>query len=74
MKNWSKGDRVSQPTYGAGTLVEVNEHHTVIDFDEGGRKTFATRLVALQASSEPAPHKAADAQARGQEEESEAEK
>ena len=31
MKNWSKGDRVAQPTYGAGTLVEVNEHHTVID-------------------------------------------
>src|ERR1700738_1326666 len=57
MKNWAKGDRVSQPTYGAGTLVEVNEHHTVIDFDEGGRKVFATRLVALQASSEPAPHK-----------------
>ena len=59
MKNWSKGDRVAQPTYGAGTLVEVNEHHTVIDFDEGGRKVFATRLVALQASNEPAPHKAA---------------
>ena len=59
MKNWSKGDRVSQPTYGAGTLVEVNEHHTVIDFDEGGRKVFATRLVALQASTEPAPHKSA---------------
>jgi hypothetical protein len=59
MKNWSKGDRVSQPTYGSGTLVEVNEHHTVIDFDEGGRKTFKTSLVALQASSEPAPHKAA---------------
>ena len=57
MKNWSKGDRVSQPTYGAGTLVEVNEHHTVIDFDEGGRKVFATRLVVLQASNEPAPHK-----------------
>jgi hypothetical protein len=58
MKNWSKGDRVSQPTYGVGTLVEVNEHHTVIDFDEHGRRTFATRLVVLQASSEPAPHKA----------------
>src|SRR4026209_654971 len=57
MKNWSKGDRVSQPTYGAGTLVEVNEHHTVIDFDEGGRKVFATRLVVLQATNEPAPHK-----------------
>ena len=58
MKNWSKGDRVTQPTYGAGTLVEVNEHHTVIDFDEHGRRTFATRLVVLQATNEPAPHKA----------------
>jgi hypothetical protein len=59
MKNWSKGDRVSQPTYGPGTLVEVNEHHTVIDFDEHGRRTFASRLVVLQATNEPAPHKAA---------------
>ena len=57
MKSWTKGDRVVQPTYGSGTLVEVNEHHTVIDFDEGGRKVFATRLVVLQASNEPAPHK-----------------
>ena len=59
MKAWSKGDRVSQPTYGTGTLVEVNEHHTVIDFDEHGRRVFSTRLVSLQASSEPAPAKAA---------------
>jgi hypothetical protein len=58
MKNWSKGDRVVQPTYGAGTLVEVNEHHTVIDFDEHGRRTFSTRLVALSATNEPAPNKA----------------
>lgn len=59
MKAWAKGDRVVQPTYGFGTLVEVNEHHTVIEFDEHGRKTFATRLVVLQATSEPAPAKAA---------------
>jgi hypothetical protein len=58
MKNWTKGDRVVQPNYGAGTLVEVNEHHTVIDFDEHGRRVFATRLVVLQATSEPAPNKA----------------
>ena len=58
MKGWSKGDRVVQATYGPGTLVEVNEHHTVIDFDEHGRRVFATRLVVLQATSEPAPHKA----------------
>ena len=64
MKNWSKGDRVVQPTYGAGTLVEVNEHHTVIDFDEHGRSIFSTRLVTLQATNEPAPHKAASPRKR----------
>ena len=58
MKSWTKGDRVVQPTYGAGTLVEVNEHHTVIEFDEHGRRTFATRLVNLQATNEPAPNRA----------------
>ena len=55
MKAWAKGDRVVQPNYGPGTLVEVNEHHTVIDFDEHGRRVFATRLVVLQATNEPAP-------------------
>jgi hypothetical protein len=59
MKQWTKGDRVVQPTYGAGTLVEANEHHTVIDFDEHGRRVFATRLVTLQATNQPAPNKAA---------------
>jgi hypothetical protein len=59
MKSWTKGDRVVQPTYGAGTLVEVNEHHTVIEFDEHGRRVFSTRLVVLQATSEPAPTKPA---------------
>ena len=49
---------MAQPTYGSGTLVEVNEHHTVIDFDEHGRRTFATRLVVLQATNDPAPAKA----------------
>ncbi|MGE3176400.1 MAG: hypothetical protein AB7O32_02930 [Vicinamibacterales bacterium] len=58
MKAWAKGDRVVQPTYGSGTLVEVNEHHTVIEFDEHGRRVFATRLVVLQATNEPAPAKA----------------
>jgi len=57
MKAWAKGDRVVQPTYGPGTLVEVNEHHTVIDFDEHGRRTFASRLVVLQSTNEPAPAK-----------------
>jgi hypothetical protein len=57
MKAWTKGDRVVQPTYGAGTLLEVNEHHTVIEFDEHGRRVFSTRLVVPQSTSEPAPAK-----------------
>jgi len=57
MKNWSKGDRVSQPTYGAGTLVEVNEHHTVIDFDEHGLRRFATAMVKLERSTTVEPDK-----------------
>jgi hypothetical protein len=64
MKGWSKGDRVVQVTYGPGTLVEVNEHHTVIDFDGHGRRTFATRLVVLQATNEPAPNKPAKTRAK----------
>ena len=64
MKGWSKGDRVVQATYGPGTLVEVNEHHTVIDFDEHGRRTFASRLVVLQATNEPAPNKPAKSRAK----------
>jgi len=58
-KSWSKADRVVQPTYGTGTILEYNEHHVVIEFDEGGKKTFSTRLVTLQTTSEPAPAKAA---------------
>ncbi len=58
-KSWAKTDRVVQPTYGAGTIVEYNEHHVVIEFDEAGKKTFSTRLVTLQTTSEPAPAKAA---------------
>jgi len=36
----------------------------VIDFDGHGRRTFATRLVVLQATSEPAPNKPAKTRAK----------
>ena len=58
MRRYAAGDRVVQAQYGAGTIVDVNEHHTVIEFDEHGRRVFATRLVVLQATNEPAPAKA----------------
>ena len=55
MRVYAKGDRVAQAQYGAGTVTDANEHHTVIDFDAHGLRRFATRLVRLEPSSEPAP-------------------
>src|SRR5918996_2711359 len=49
------GDRVSQPTYGAGTVAAANEYHTTIDFDEHGPRTFATPMVKLERSATTAP-------------------
>ena len=59
MRGYAIGDRVLQPQYGTGTIRLVDEYHTVIDFDEHGRRVFATRLVVLQATNEPAPARAA---------------
>lgn len=57
MKLFAVGDRVSQATYGAGTITLVNEHHTVVDFDEHGIRRFVTSLVRLEPSDTAAPVK-----------------
>ena len=57
MRNFAKGDRVRQANYGPGTLTEVNERHTVIDFDEHGVRTFVTKLVVLESTTEPPPQR-----------------
>jgi hypothetical protein len=54
---YSIGDRVSQSQYGDGTITVANDHHTVIDFDAHGSRTFATRLVRLERSTTLAPPK-----------------
>ena len=55
MRRYTAGDRVVQAQYGAGTIVDVNEHHTVIEFDEHGTRRFSTRIVVLETSNIPAP-------------------
>ena len=59
MRICSKGDRVSQATYGTGTVVEVDATHTVIDFDAHGPRRFATSMVALVRTAVPAPERPA---------------
>ena len=55
MRIHAKGNRVVQSQYGAGTIVEANEQHTVINFDEYGRKVFSTPLVKLVRTAVAAP-------------------
>lgn len=55
MRRYAAGDRVAQAQYGAGTIVDVNEHHTVIEFDEHGVRRFSTRIVVLESTNTPAP-------------------
>ena len=58
MPRYSPGKRVSQDQYGPGTVVESNEYHTVIDFDDHGVRRFVTMMVDLKSSTLPAPSKA----------------
>ena len=57
VRSYAIGDRVSQAQYGTGTIRLVNEHHTVIEFDEHGLRRFATAMVKLERSSTLEPEK-----------------
>jgi hypothetical protein len=54
---FSPQDRIDHSVYGLGTIAEVNERHTTIDFDEAGIKKFMSSMVELSSSSTPAPEK-----------------
>ena len=54
---WAPGDRVTHAQYGDGTLVSMNEYHTVIDFDGHGKRTFVTPRVVLDQATTAAPPK-----------------
>ena len=57
MPRYSLGQRVSQDQYGPGIVIESNERHTVIDFDDHGVHRFVTMMVNLKSSTAPAPAK-----------------
>jgi len=48
-------NRVGHAVFGLGTIVEVNELHTTIAFDEAGTRKFMTAIVKLVPSTTPAP-------------------
>jgi hypothetical protein len=48
-------ERVSHSLYGLGTIAEIDQRHTIIEFDENGRRKFVTSIVQLEHSSIAAP-------------------
>jgi hypothetical protein len=64
MRLYSTGARVSQAQYGDGTVTSADEHHTRIEFDEHGLRTFSTVRVSLTPSDTLAPVKVAKSRKR----------
>jgi hypothetical protein len=54
-KAFGINERISHFVYGTGTISEMNPTHTVIDFDENGRRKFMTSMVQLEHSDVAAP-------------------
>ena len=54
---FAPNERVNHSIYGLGTITEINDLHTVIDFDENGRRKFVTSIVRLESTDvlPPAP-------------------
>jgi hypothetical protein len=52
---FSANERINHSIYGLGTISDVNDLHTVIEFDQNGRKKFVTSIVQLERTTVPAP-------------------
>lgn len=57
MKQFSIGARISEPTYGVGSVIAIEDTYTRIQFDEHGVKKFLTSLANLESSKVPAPER-----------------
>ena len=55
MKRFDVGARVTEPTYGLGSVIAVEDNYTRVQFDEHGVKKFLTSMSRLEPSDEPAP-------------------
>ena len=55
MTMWKPGDRVEHPAFGTGTVLEANDQHTVVRFDDRGPKKLASHAAMLTPSNRAAP-------------------
>jgi hypothetical protein len=54
---FSPKDRIDHSVFGLGTIVEIDERHTTIAFDDAGTRKFVTSMVKLASSDTPKPKK-----------------
>ena len=52
---FAMGERITHSSYGTGTIREISQAYTVIDFDDNGRRKFLTSMVQLEPTDVPAP-------------------
>jgi hypothetical protein len=55
MKRFEIGSRVSEPTYGLGSVLAIEDAFIRIQFDDNTARKFLISLAKLDPSSEPAP-------------------
>ena len=56
-QTYAPKDRIEHAVFGSGSIVEINEWHVTIAFDESGTRKFVTSVVKLSPSDTPAPEK-----------------
>ena len=57
MNEFSLNERVNHHVYGLGTIRMIDDLHTVIEFDQNGRRKFVTSLLKLEQSDVAAPER-----------------
>lgn len=50
-------ERIHHQVYGHGTIRMVDDAHTIIDFDENGRRKFVTSMLKIERSEVAAPER-----------------
>ena len=54
---WRTGDRVLQPLYGLGDVIDVGADRVTIAFDDGQVRKFVISIVHLMPSDAPKPER-----------------
>jgi hypothetical protein len=52
---YSAKGRIDHARFGTGTVLEIDENYTTIEFDENGTRKFVTGMLEVEPSDTPKP-------------------